>query len=173
MILSGLEIEKRIGKDIIIEPYDKNCINPNSYNLKLHNELITYTEMPLDMKKDNPYTKLIIPEEGLLLEPGRLYLGRTKEFTETKNLVPMLEGRSSVGRLGLCIHVTAGFGDVGFSGYWTLEIYTIHPLRIYPDVEICQIYYHTIEGEHAEYSSGKYQRNTGIQTSQLYRDFLK
>lgn len=172
MILSGIEIKKRIGKDILIEPYDEKRLNPNSYNLSLHNELVVYDVDVLDMKKDNPHKTLIIPQEGLLLEPGRLYLGRTAEYTETKNLVPMLEGRSSIGRLGLSIHVTAGFGDVGFSGFWTLEIYTIQPIIIYPDVEVCQIYYHTIEGEHGEYNSGKYQKNKGIQTSQLYKDFI-
>ena len=89
------------------------------------------------------------------------------------NLVPMLEGRSSVGRLGLYIHVTAGFGDVGFAGYWTLEISCIQPVRIYAGTEICQIYYHTLEGDFIPYKSGKYQHNTDIQPSLLYRDFQK
>jgi dCTP deaminase len=85
----------------------------------------------------------------------------------------MLEGRSSIGRLGLFVHVTAGFGDVGFSGYWTLEMFCIQPIRIYPNVEICQIYYHTIEGEYDSYISGKYQNNKGVQPSLLYKDFDK
>ncbi len=171
MILSGKEIERRLGKDIIIEPYNKDALNPNSYNLRLHNELLVYTENLLDMKKLNQTQAIIIPEEGLLLEPRKLYLGRTVEYTATNNLVPMLEGRSSVGRLGLNIHVTAGFGDVGFKGYWTLEIHCIHPVRIYPFVEICQIYYHSIEGDFETYVSGKYQNNQGIQPSLLYKDF--
>jgi len=108
-----------------------------------------------------------------VLKPGVLYLGRTKEFTVTKNLVPMLEGRSSIGRLGLYVHVTAGFGDTGFAGYWTLEIQCIQPIRIYPDVQICQIFYHTVEGKVVEYKSGKYQHNTGVQTSRLWMDFKK
>jgi dCTP deaminase len=119
MILSGKEIEKRIGHDIIIEPYSPSQLNPNSYNLRLHNELMVYDNYELDMKKENTATKLIIPEDGLLLEPHKLYLGRTLEFTETKSYVPMLEGRSSIGRLGMFIHVTAGFGDVGF--LWLLD----------------------------------------------------
>jgi dCTP deaminase len=106
-----------------------------------------------------------------LLEPHRLYLGRTIEYTKTFNLVPMLEGRSSVGRLGLFIHVTAGFGDVGFCGYWTLEIFCIQPIRIYPNVEICQVYYHDLLGEHELYESGKYQHNQGVQPSLMYKDF--
>jgi dCTP deaminase len=95
------------------------------------------------------------------------------EYTETDKYVPMLEGRSSIGRIGLYIHVTAGFGDVGFSGYWTLEMHCLQPIRIYPNVEICQIYYHTINGEYDLYSSGKYANNQGIQESRLYQDFIK
>ncbi|PVX51920.1 dCTP deaminase [Balneicella halophila] len=171
MILSGKEIQKRIGDDIIIEPYSPTQINPNSYNLRLANELLVYDESILDMKEKHNASKIIIPEEGLLLEPNKLYLGRTLEYTETHNLVPMLEGRSSIGRLGMSIHVTAGFGDVGFKGFWTLEIFCIQPVRIYPNVEICQIYYHSILGETDEYKSGKYQNNKSIQTSMLYKDF--
>ena len=77
------------------------------------------------MKKDNPIRKINIPDDGLLLEPNKLYLGRTVEYTRTDKFIPMLEGRSSTGRLGLFIHVTAGFGDVGFAGYWTLEMFCI------------------------------------------------
>lgn len=69
------------------------------------------------------------------------------------------------------VHVTAGFGDVGFEGYWTLEIFVIQPLVIYPFVEVCQIYYHTLEGNYQTYSSGKYQHNQGIQPSLLFQDF--
>ena len=147
MILSGKEIQRHIGKEIIIEPFDQSRVNPNSYNLTLHNELLVYENHELDMKKLNPTKRITIPEEGLVLEPNRLYLGRTNEFTKTEGFVPMLEGRSSTGRLGLFIHVTAGFGDVGFAGYWTLEIFCIQPIRIYPNAEICQIYYHSIEGD--------------------------
>lgn len=171
MILSGKEIKKRLNGDIKIDPFNEEQLNPNSYNLMLHNELLVYDTPVLDMKEPNPTKKIIIPEEGLVLEPGKLYLGRTKEFTETRNLVPMLEGRSSIGRLGLFIHVTAGFGDVGFKGYWTLEIFCVQPIRVYSEVEVCQIYYHSLEGEHENYSSGKYQQNEGIQPSLLYKDF--
>lgn len=173
MILSGKEIAQHMGEDIFIEPFDPRCLNPNSYNLTLHNELLVYENRLLDMKMENPVEQLTIPEEGLVLQPDRLYLGRTQEFTRTENFVPMLEGRSSVGRLGLFIHVTAGFGDVGFAGYWTLEIFCVQPIRIYPGVEICQIYYHDIRGDYEPYRSGKYQNNTGIQPSLLYKDFQR
>ncbi len=171
MILSGKEIVNRQGDDIIIKPFNEKQVNPNSYNLKLHNELVVYDSHVLDMKKDNTGTKMIIPEEGLLLESNKLYLGRTVEYTETHNLIPMLEGRSSVGRLGLFVHVTAGFGDVGFKGYWTLEIFCVQPIKIYPNIEICQIFYHSIDGDYTSYEGGKYQANKDIQTSMLYKDF--
>ncbi|CAM2067846.1 dCTP deaminase [Sulfidibacter corallicola] len=173
MILTGPEIHQRQGKDIIIEPYNAEQLNPNSYNLRLHESLMTYDEDILDMAKPNHAHHLTIPDEGLVLQPHKLYLGRTLERTETFNLVPMLEGRSSVGRLGLFVHVTAGFGDVGFRGFWTLEIFAVQPIRIYKGVEICQIFYHTIEGEQKTYDSGKYQNNKGIQPSMLYKDFAK
>ena len=173
MILSGREIKNKLGQEIVIEPFNEKQLNPNSYNLRLHNELLVYEESVLDMKKENKTKKIIIPPEGLVLETGKLYLGRTLEYTKTDRYVPMLEGRSSVGRLGLFIHVTAGFGDVGFCGYWTLEIFCVQPVKVYPGVEICQIYYHSIEGEYDRYVNGKYQNNQGIQPSMLYKDFLK
>ncbi|MDX2301905.1 MAG: dCTP deaminase [Microscillaceae bacterium] len=171
MILSGKEIEKRLGKDIQIDPYDAKQLNPNSYNLRLHEDLLVYEHPVLDMKKPNSTQKISIPQDGLVLEPNRLYLGRTIEYTQTDNLVPMLEGRSSVGRLGLFVHVTAGFGDVGFRGFWTLEIFCVQPVKIYPGVEICQLYYHTIDGEFETYQSSKYQNNTSVQPSLMYKDF--
>ncbi|MEL6557085.1 MAG: dCTP deaminase [Bacteroidota bacterium] len=173
MILSGLEIASRQGKDIEIDPYNAERLNPNSYNLRLHNELLVYDTPVLDMKLDNKTSKLEIPTDGLELEPGKLYLGRTVERTRSDKLVPMLEGRSSIGRLGMFIHVTAGFGDVGFNGFWTLEIFVVQPLVIYPEVEVCQIYFHDIKGEFTTYQNGKYQNNSGIQASKLYQDFVK
>lgn len=173
MILSGKEIQRLLGEKIFIEPYNETQLNPNSYNLRLHDELIVYEDDVLDMKHLPATRRITIPEEGIVLQPGRLYLGRTFEWTRTENLVPMLEGRSSIGRLGLFVHVTAGFGDVGFAGYWTLEISAIQPIRIYAGVPICQIFFHQICGEYVSYKSGKYQNNSGIQPSLLYRDFEK
>ena len=173
MILSGLEIRNHLGARIRIDPYREDRLNPNSYNLTLHDELAVYEEEVLDMRQKPTLRFIKIPPEGLELEPGRLYLGRTVEYTETHGFVPMLEGRSSIGRLGLFVHVTAGFGDVGFSGYWTLEISAIQRIRVYAGVEICQIFYHQIEGEYVPYKSGKYQHNKGLQASLLYKDFEK
>ena len=166
-MLTGNEIKKRLGTDIIISPFDESQLNPNSYNIKLHNELLVYDRPqkvfhnykndytydpkndytigirePLDMKKDNPTTKIIIPEEGYELKPGKLYLGRTVEYTETYNLIPCIDGRSSTARLGINVHSTGGFGDIGFKGTWTLEISVIEPVIIYHWIQIGQLYYY-------------------------------
>ncbi len=82
----------------------------------------------------------------------------------------MIEGRSSIGRLGLFVHVTAGFGDVGFCGFWTLEMFAVQPVRIYAGVPICQIFYHQICGDVTEYASNKYQHNRDIQPSLLFKE---
>lgn len=171
MILTGSEIKSQLGGNIVIEPFDERLLNPNSYNMRLHNELLVYEEIVLDMRRPNRFRRYVIPEDGLVLNPNQLYLGRTIERTETFNLVPMIEGRSSVGRLGLFVHITAGFGDVGFRGYWTLEMFAVQPVRIYPGIPICQIFYHTICGAVTDYHSDKYQNNQDIQPSLLFKEF--
>jgi dCTP deaminase len=170
MILSGEQIRSRIGDSIRIEPFCEDNLNPNSYNLTLHDELLIYEEVVLDMRQVNRVRRIQIPEDGIVLSPNQLYLGRTVERTETHQLVPMVEGRSSIGRLGLFVHVTAGFGDVGFCGYWTLEMFAVQPVRIYPGVSICQMFYHEIAGDIEEYASEKYQHNHDIQPSLLYKE---
>ena len=170
MILSGHQIQSRLHSDILIDPFDESHLNPNSYNLTLHDELMTYEEAVLDMRKANRVRRIEIPREGYVLNPNKLYLSRTAERTETHNLVPMIEGRSSVARLGLFVHVTAGFGDAGFCGFWTLEMFAVQPVRIYPGVPICQIFYHEITGEITEYQSDKYQHNHDIQPSLLFKE---
>ena len=172
MILSGKEIHQQVENGTIsIDPFNSGQLNPNSYNLRLHSDLLVYDSDVLDMKEKNSTSPLTIPNQGLLLEPQKLYLGRTIERTATDKYVPMLEGRSSVGRLGLFIHITAGFGDIGFDGFWTLEIFCVQPIKIYANLEICQIFYHTIDGDYDLYRSKKYQSNKGVQPSMLYKDF--
>jgi len=169
MILSGKEIQEKLGNEIIIEPFAINQLNPNSYNLSLHNELMVYTDPILDMKSENKTEKIIIPQTGLLLQPQRLYLARTQEWTSTDYYVPMIEGRSSIARLGLFIHASAGFGNIGSSGYWTLELVATQSLRIYPGIQICQIYFQELQGRFDMYSK-KYKASNDIQPSYLYKE---
>jgi len=171
LILSASEIERALGRELVIRPYNCQQLNPNSYNLCLDKKLLVYTEFPLDMRKEPRAQAMEIPPQGLVLEPHRLYLGSTVEYTETHGYVPLIEGRSSIGRLGMVVHITAGFGDLGFCGHWTLEMYVIHPLKVYSGVQICQICYHTVGETSATYQSKKYQYNRGVQASRLYQEF--
>src|ERR1044071_470924 len=109
MIISDKRILEEIEKGtIIIEPFRKECLGTNSYDVHLGKYLATYDTRELDARKHNEITEFKIPEEGIVLQPGTLYLGVTEEYTETHSHVPFLEGKSSAGRLGIFIHATAG-----------------------------------------------------------------
>lgn len=170
MLLSGDEIRRRQDTAIRIEPFCDERVNPNSYNLSLHNELLIYEEVVLDAASPNRYRRIEIPAEGLTLQPGQLYLGRTVEYTETRGLVPMIQGRSSLGRLGLFINPGGSLGDSGYCGTWTLEMHCVQPVRIYAGMEVCQIYYLQLEGSCEGYSSDKYQNSRDIRPSQMFRE---
>jgi dCTP deaminase len=148
MILSDLRILEEIEKGtIVIEPYDRQFLGSNSYDVHLGKQLAVYVDKVLDAKKHNTITHFEIPEDGYVLQPGVLYLGVTEEYTETHSHVPFLEGKSSTGRLGIDIHATAGKGDVGFCNTWTLEISCVHPVRIYAGMPIGQLIYFPVDGE--------------------------
>ena len=169
MILTGSEIRARVASgSLAIEDFDVARLGPNSYNLRLAPELLVYDEIALDPKKDNRTKRCIIPPEGLKLMPGRVYLAMTEEYTETHGLVPLLTGRSSLGRLGLGVHVTAGFGDIGYCGRWTLELTVQQPTMVYPHMEICQIYYLLPLGDTSREYAGKYQGAQDVLASRLH-----
>lgn len=142
MILTDKDIKKEIQKGkIIIKPFRINSLGSNSYDVHLGKNLAIYENKILDAKKHNKTRVIKIPEEGIIIQPGELYLGVTEEYTETHCHVPFLEGKSSIGRLGIEIHSTAGKGDMGFCNYWTLEISAKKPVKIYPGMPIGQIIY--------------------------------
>ncbi len=148
MILSDTRILEEMEKGtIVIEPFDRKDLGSNSYDVHLGKHLATYTADTLDAKTHNTVEHFEIPDEGLILEPGILYLGVTEEYTETHAHVPFLEGKSSTGRLGIDIHATAGKGDVGFCNTWTLEISVVLPVRVYAGMPIGQLIYFPVEGE--------------------------
>ncbi len=148
MILTDQRILEEIKKGTIkIQPYDRNCLGSNSYDVHLGKYLALYIDEVLDAKKHNTIEHFEIPVEGFVLMPDQFYLGVTQEYTETHAHVPFLEGKSSTGRLGIDIHATAGKGDVGFCGNWTLEISVKKPVRIYPHMPIGQLIYFPVEGE--------------------------
>ena len=148
MILTDKKILEGIQKgEIIIEPFRRDCLGANSYDVHLGRFMAVYKDRVLDAKKHNLTEEIIIPNEGFVLQPGTLYLGVTEEYTETHHTVPFLEGKSSIGRLGIDIHATAGKGDVGFCNTWTLEISCVQPVRVYAGMPIGQLIYFALDGE--------------------------
>ncbi|MFN7326289.1 MAG: dCTP deaminase [Chitinophagales bacterium] len=177
MILSDKKILEAIASgQIVIEPFRPESLGTNSYDVHLGKHLAVYKERVLDAKKHNQVEHFDIPEEGFVLQPGTLYLGVTEEYTETHGAVPFLEGKSSIGRLGIDIHATAGKGDVGFSNTWTLEISCVQPVRVYAGMPIGQLIYFAVEGEIENYynrkQNAKYnQRTTRPVESMMWKNF--
>lgn len=150
MILSRIEIQSQLESDhIVIEPFYPSQLNANSYDLHLGRNMYAVQGQCFDVKEDltNLYDPFTIPEDGIWLFPGILYLGVTAEYTETRGFVPVMEGKSSLARMGLVPHLCAGFGDEGFQGHFTLEITVTVPTKVYAGMPIGQIVYHAICGD--------------------------
>ncbi len=173
MILTGSEIKKQVQLGRIhIFPFNEEDINPNSYNFRLGKTLKVYKSDILDPAKINEFEEIEIPEEGFILEPNKLYLGHTIEEMGSDFYVPTMQARSSVGRLGLYIYLNSGLGDIGFKKQWTLELHSIHRLKVYPGMKVGQMLFWRTEGEIKLYD-GKYKNSVGPETSQIWRDFKK
>ena len=148
MILSDRMILGEMKKgNIVLEPFRRENLGTNSYDVHLGKWLAFYKNDVLDARRHNEINVFEIPDDGYLLLPSKLYLGVTEEYTETRNYVPFLEGKSSIGRLGIDIHSTAGKGDAGFCNTWTLEISVKQPVRIYKYMPIGEIIYFAVSGE--------------------------
>lgn len=148
MILTDQQILSNMDQGFIkVEPFRRDCLGTNSYDVHLGRTIAIYTDSVLDAKKHNKIEVFEIPPEGIVLTPENFYLGVTMEYTETLRHVPFLEGKSSVGRLGIDIHATAGKGDVGFCNHWTLEISVKKPVRVYAEMPIGQLIYFETKGE--------------------------
>lgn len=165
MILTDQQILKAIEEgSIVIEPYDRSCLGTNSYDVHLGKWLATYDNRVLDARQHNTITYQEIPDQGFVLEPGTLYLGVTAEYTETHTTVPFLEGKSSIGRLGIDIHATAGKGDVGFCNTWTLEISCVQPVRVYAGMPVGQLIYFSVDGSIDNYYNKKQNAKYNLRT---------
>lgn len=171
MILTGLEIKKEweAGR-IDIRPFTLDQLNPNSYDFRLGSLIKTYTNYILDPRHQNPAVGLEIPEDGLVLQPGRIYLGHTAEIMGSDYYVPIIRGKSSTARLGLFIHVTADLIDIGAHNQWTLQMNPVQPVRVYPNMKIGQVTFWKVVGEINLYK-GKYQGSMGPMESQIHVDF--
>lgn len=177
-ILTGDFIKKAVkAGQIFIDPFNEDRVGPNSYDLALGSKLLRYRsgfeklDKPLNVKVDNPVYEIEIPEHGFILRPGKLYLGHTIEKCGSDHYVCCLEGRSSVGRLGIQVHQTAGFGDLGFKQQWTLEITVVDSIMVFPRMKICQAMFYTVYGDIKKLYKGKYTDQDGPVPSRLYKDF--
>jgi len=140
MILTGSSIVDEVKNGTItIKPFAKDLVNPNSYNYRLGDELLVLDDEILDVRKSPTTKRIIIPEEGYVLQPGKVYLGHTYETIGSSDYVPSLIGRSSLGRLGLFLQITADLGHIGTGHKWTLELKVVQPLRVYPGMRIGQV----------------------------------
>lgn len=173
MILTGPEIQRQVelGK-IEIAPFRPEQVNPASYDLRLGDEYLVYKNITLDAKQDNPTVPGKIVGDGFVLHPGRLYLMHTEEICHTDHYVSVIDGKSSVGRLGIVCHLTAGYGDPGFRGNYTLEVSVVHPVRVYASMLFCQIRFHRVRGKIRRYA-GNYVGATslGPVASRSWRQF--
>lgn len=167
-MLTGNKILKQMKKgNLSIEPFDIKSLNPNSYNVHLSNKLKVYDKgAVLDPKlENNCYKEIEIPQEGLILLPNTLYIGSIQERVKSDKFISAIDGRSSIGRLGMQVHLTAGFGDIGFNGNYTLEITVVQPVRMYPFYPIAQIYFEKPDGKVDFLYRGRYQGQTNPTTS--------
>ena len=191
MILNSKKIKKEIKRGNIIYFPDNGNIGINSIDVTLNRKLLTYTPIKIkyskklksfvvkpkknktfiDMKKENKVYEIDIPEEGLYLSPGILYLGTTNEKVGSDKYIPMYEGRSSMARLGIQSHISAGFGDIGFKSNWTLEITVVHSTKIYPNIRIGQVYFHKTNKKGNKKYNGKYINQEKPTASKSYLDF--
>jgi len=201
MILVDKTILSEMEKgNIVVEPFNRDHLGTNSIDLTLNPNIKVYINAEdywaevnvfgnsffeveentsdgyfLDCKETNKTREFKIEPEGFILVPGQLYIASTNEYTETLNAVPKLEGKSSIGRLGLFVHVTAGYGDVGFKGTWTLELVATVPVKIYPNMKICQISYHAISDQplvsYDKKEDAKYSGQNGATASKMEQNF--
>ena len=186
MILSDRTIREEIDAGrIVIDPFDPSCVQPSSVDLHVDSEFRVFANSRypyIDVKQEMPdLTELVEvkPDEPFILHPGEFVLGSTLERVSLPNdLVARLEGKSSLGRLGLLIHSTAGYVDPGWDGYLTLELSNVAnlPITLYPGMKIGQISFFrlTTEAERPYGSAGgKYQGQRGPTASRFFEDFRR
>lgn len=177
MILSDSMIVTEMNAgNIIISPFEPNHMNPNSVDLTLAPTFKVYDPGILDPRKANPTSEFVIPEEGYVLNSGDVYLYACNERIGVRNNIrAKVEGKSSLGRLGLFVHVTAGFIDTGFEGSLVLELVATRSVIVYPNMKICQVEFARVEGEIMETydrkAGSKYMNQTGVTASRMHLNF--
>lgn len=169
MILTGTQIiEDFYNNKIMISPFDKAMVNPNSYNYRLGEVLYKVNDTVIDPKKKSSVEKIIVPNTGYCLQPGYLYLGSTYEKIGSNEYAMQLIGRSSIGRLGLFLQVSAPLGHMGTYHNWTLELKVVQPLIVYPRMKIGQVSFWKVQGENNTPYLGKYWNYSDAHVSEFY-----
>lgn len=157
MILTGSAIKQAVELGhIVIEPFNNDQLGPNSYDFRLGSKCKMYRDYELDSAKENQTVDISVGNEGIILDPSRIYLFNTAEKMGSTRYVPIIRGRSSVGRLGVFIDITADLIDIGSINYWTLQLHSVTPTRVYPGMLIGQVTFWAVEGEISLYE-GKYR----------------
>lgn len=184
MILSDRDIRAQVESGrIVIDPFDPSCVQPSSVDLHVDRQFRVFANSRypfIDVREEMPdLTELVevSGDEPFILHPGEFVLGSTLERVALPDdLVARLEGKSSLGRLGLLIHSTAGYVDPGWDGYLTLELSNVAnlPITLYPGMKIGQISFFGLSSP-AEQPYGragnKYQGQRGPTPSRFFRDF--
>lgn len=174
MILTGQEIIKKVNKgQIIISPFDRHLVNPNSYNYRLNTKLLEFDGQTIDARKQQSCKTIHLTGKGYVLQPNKLYLASTLETIGSKSYVTSLIGRSSVGRLGLFVQITADLGNLGAIHKWTLELKTVQPLRIYPDMKIGQVSFWVPSGQKNNQYEGKYHGYNVPASSKMHEELVR
>lgn len=169
MILTGSEITKEVKKgNIEILPFDEDLVNPNSYNYRLGPTIYEIVSDPIDSKKPAEMIEHKITKRGFVFKPGKLYLGHTHESIGSDVYVTSLIGRSSIGRLGMFLQITADLGHIGAKHCWTLEIEVVQPLKVYPLMRIGQVSFWKPSGNKDIKYNGKYARHSNPHKSEIF-----
>ncbi len=171
MILTGRKIAEEVEKDNInIEPFDKEKVTTNSYDLELGAKYIRYTEDIIDPARKNSFEEKEIPKDGMRMSKGDFILGYSNEIVGSDRFVPIIHAKSSIARLGLFVHVTANLIDIGSTGQLTFQLYSTSELKLYPGMEIAQVTFWKPKGDITLYD-GKYADSRGPNASKVYKDF--
>jgi dCTP deaminase len=171
MILTGPQIRASVEDgDIVICPFRKRQMAPNAYDFRLGNRCCIYTAKTIDAAVANRTRTFTIPKDGFVLRPERIYLVNIEETMGSRRFVPIIRGRSSVGRLGVFIDITADLIDLGSINQWTLQLHAVQPVRVYPGMLIGQVTFWRTYGRRTQYR-GKYAQLPSPVPSLSHLDF--
>lgn len=172
MILTGQEIvQQRNDGRLTIDPFEEHLVNPNSYNYRLGDSIKLREHFLANPEHKGDWTTVRLPESGFVLQPKQLYLGHTLETIGSTEYVTSLIGRSSVGRLGLFLQLSADLAQIGQAHQWTLELTVVQPVRVYPNMVVGQVSFWKPEGERILYE-GRYLGTNLPTSSLLYLDHV-